>query len=182
MVPDGRRQTMHMLHLLRHAKSSWKEEVEDHERRLNRRGREAAARVGRALPAAVGILDLILCSSARRTRETLELVVTELAVRPPSVIEDELYEAGKDELMARLCRLDEDIGNVLLIGHNPGLRDLAIAIADTNTAGFRTLASGKFPTAARASFRVPEPWSGFGRIRCELVDYVAAESLRSDRD
>ena len=173
---------MHMLHLLRHAKSSWKEEVEDHERLLNRRGREAARRVGRMLPTAVGTLDLILCSSARRTRETLDLVVAELPVRPPSLIEDGLYEAVKDQLMARLRRLDEEIGNVLLIGHNPGLRDLAIAVADTNSAGFRMLASGKFPTAARASFRVPEPWLGFGRLRCELVDYATSESLRSDRD
>jgi phosphohistidine phosphatase len=171
---------MHMLHLLRHAKSSWKEEVEDHERRLNRRGREAARRVGQALPAAVGTLDLVLCSSARRTRETLELIAAEFTVRPRSVLEDELYEASKDQLMERLRRLAEQIGNVLLIGHNPGLHDLAIAIADTNTAGFRTLSSGKFPTAARASFRVPEPWSGFGHSRCELVDYVTAGSLRSD--
>jgi phosphohistidine phosphatase len=173
---------MHMLHLLRHAKSSWKEEVEDHERRLNRRGREAARRVGQALPTAVGALDLILCSSARRTRETLELIVAEFTVRPRSVLEDELYEASKDQLMERLRRLAEEIGNVLLIGHNPGLHELAIAIADTNTAGFRALSSGKFPTAARASFRVPEPWSGFGHSRCELVDYVTAGSLRSDRD
>ena len=173
---------MHMLHLLRHAKSSWKKEVEDHERPLNRRGREAARRVGEALPAAVGNLDLILCSSARRTRETMELVIADLSVRPRIVLEDELYEASKDELKDRLRRLAEEIGNVLLIGHNPGLRDLAIAIADTSTASFRTLSSDKFPTAARASFRVAEPWSAFGRSRCELVDYVTAESLRSDKD
>src|SRR4029077_17974708 len=103
------RQTMHLLRRLRHAKSSWKEEVEDHERRLNRRGREAARRVGRALPAAVGTLDLVLCSSARRTRETLELIVAEFTVRPRSVLEDELYEASKDQLMERLRRLAQEI-------------------------------------------------------------------------
>src|ERR1700745_3046073 len=100
---------MHMLHLLRHAKSSRKEEVEDHERPLNHRGREAARRVGRALPAAVGTLDLVLCSSARRTGETLELIAAEFAVRPQSMLEDELYEASKDELMDRLRRLPEEI-------------------------------------------------------------------------
>ena len=130
----------------------------------------------------MGTLDLVLCSSARRTRETLELVVAEFAVPPRSVLEDELYEAGKDELMDRLRRLEEEIGNVLLIGHNPGLHELAMAIADTNSAGFRAFSSSKFPTAARASFRVPEPWSGLGRSRCELVDYVTAESLRSAKD
>ena len=173
---------MHILHLLRHAKSSWKEEIEDHQRPLNRRGREAARRVGLALPAAIGSLDLILCSSARRTRETMDLVFAEFAVRPRSVVEDELYEAGKDELMSRLRRLPEDIGNVFLIGHNPGLHDLAVAIADTHTAGFRALSSGKFPTAARASFRVLAPWPAFGRSRCELVGYVTAESSRSAKD
>src|SRR5206468_5178972 len=124
---------MHMLHLLRHAKSRWKEKVEDHERRLNRRGREDARRVGLDLPAAIANLDLILYSAARRTRETLELVFAEFAVRPRSVVDDELYEASKDELMSRLRRLPEDIGNVLLIGHNPGLHELAMAIANTNT-------------------------------------------------
>ena len=173
---------MHMLHLLRHAKSRWKEKVEDHERRLNRRGREDARRVGLDLPAAIANLDLILYSSARRTRETMELVFAEFVVRPRSVVEDELYEASRDALMGRLRRLPEDIGNVLLIGHNPGLHELAMAIADTNTAGFRALSSGKFPTAARASFRILEPWSAFGRSRCELVDYVTAESLRSPKD
>ena len=173
---------MHMLHLLRHAKSSWKEEVDDHERCLNRRGREAARRVGQTLPAALGSLDLVLCSSARRTRETMELVVAEFAVRPPIVIEDELYEASKDRLVNRLRRLEEEIGSILLIGHNPGLHELAMAIADTKATGFRALSSGKFPTAARASFRIREPWPAFGRSSYEIADYVTVDSLRRDRD
>ena len=81
---------MHRLHLLRHAKSSWKEDVEDRERRLNRRGREAARRVGRYLPATIGALDLVLCSSAVRTRETMDLVLTDYRVQPRGIIEDEL--------------------------------------------------------------------------------------------
>jgi phosphohistidine phosphatase len=173
---------MHMLHLLRHAKSSWKEVVEDHERRLNRRGREAAHRVGRHLAASVGAVDLVLCSSARRTRETLELLLAAFATRPDSMIEDELYDASTEELIDRLRHLTEGIGTVLLVGHNPGLHELAIALADTNSAGFATLQSGKFPTAARASFRIADPWSALGYSRYELVDYVTVESLRRDQD
>src|SRR5262249_57465654 len=116
------------------------------------------------------------CCRARRTRETLELIAAELAVRPPSVLEDELYEASKDQLMNRLRRLAEEIGNVLLIGHNPGLHDLAMAIADTNTAGFRALSSGKFPTAARVSFRVSEPWSRLVRLPSDLLNYLTSAS------
>ena len=172
---------MHMLHLLRHAKSSWKEKVEDRERRLNRRGRESARRVGRHLPAAVGALDLVLCSSALRTRETMDLILAEFSVRPRSLIDDELYAASQEKLMNRLRRLAEDDVNVLLIGHNPGVHELATSLADTNSPCFGMLASGKFPTAARASFRVSDPWSALGRSRYEIVDYVTADSLRSDK-
>lgn len=168
---------MHMLHLLRHAKSSRKEAVEDHERSLNRRGREAARRVGKHLASAAGALDLVLCSSAVRTRETLDLVLGEFAARPRCLIEDELYLAGREKLMDRLRGLAEEDGSVLLVGHNPGLHELAIALAEPNTPPARALASGKFPTAARVSFRVATRWAALGDSRHHIIDYVTAESL-----
>jgi phosphohistidine phosphatase len=172
---------MNMLHLLRHAKSSTKEDVEDHERPLSRRGHDAARLVGRHLPRMAGDLDLVLCSSALRTRETLDLVIAEFSPRPRSVVEDELYLASRERLMDRLHRIDEADINVLLIGHNPGLQELAVALAEKNSKNFRTLASGKFPTAAYASFRVPARWSELGFSRNELIDYVTAESLAGRR-
>ena len=172
---------MHRLHLLRHAKSSWKEDVEDRERRLNRRGREAARRVGRYLPATIGALDLVLCSSAVRTRETMDLVLTDYRVQPRGIIEDELYAASAEKLMERLRQLDEADRNVLLIGHNPGVYELAIILADANSPDARELASGKFPTAARASFEIPHRWSALGGSRYELIAYVTVESLHGDR-
>jgi phosphohistidine phosphatase len=172
---------MHMLHLLRHAKSSWKQDVEDHERRLNRRGREAARRVGRHFPETAGALDLVLCSSALRARETMDLFLAEFRTRPRSTVEDELYAASQEKLMGRLRRLPEDEVNVLLVGHNPGLHELAITLADTSSERFRALAWGKFPTAVRVSFQISDCWSALGRSRYEVVDYVAAESLRRDQ-
>src|SRR5262249_51294747 len=156
---------MHRLHLLRHAKSSWKEDVEDRERRLNRRGREAARRVGRHLPGAVGALDLVLCSSAVRTRETMDLVFADYSQQPRSIIEDELYAASPQKLMERLRRVDDDYANVLLIGHNPGIHELAVSLANANSPGVRALVSGKFPTAARASFEIPDHWPALGGSR-----------------
>ena len=73
---------MHLLHLLRHAKSDRDEGVEDHERSLSRRGREAARRVGESLPAALGAIDLVLCSTSVRTRETAALVLAHFAPPP----------------------------------------------------------------------------------------------------
>jgi phosphohistidine phosphatase len=166
---------MHLLHLLRHAKSSWKDDVEDHERRLNRRGREAARLVGEHLPAALGKLDLILCSSAVRTRETLELVLACFQTRPPCLIEDDLYLAECDQLIARLRRLDESCVNVLLIGHNPGLQQLAIALAESD-APLARMFSSKLPTLARVSYRIETQWSGIGDMRHRLIDYVTPGS------
>jgi len=171
---------MNMLHLLRHAKSSTKEGVEDYERPLSRRGRKTARRVGRNLSAKLGTVDLVLCSSARRTRETLDFVLDEFSPRPRTSIEDELYLASREKLAARLGRLDPRDGNVLLIGHNPGLQELAIALADENSPAFGALASGKFPTAAYVSFRVPPDWSVLGSSRHELIGYVTPESLAGE--
>jgi len=174
------RPEMNMLHLLRHAKSSTKENVEDHERPLSRGGRKTARRIARNLSAKLGAVDLILCSSAQRTRETLDLVLAEFSPAPRTSIEDGLYLASREKLAARLSRLDARDVNVLMIGHNPGIHELAVALADENSPAFRALASGKFPTAACVSFRVPADWSVLGSSRHELIDYVTPEALADE--
>jgi phosphohistidine phosphatase len=168
---------MPKLHLLRHAKSSWKEDIDDHERPLNKRGREAAALVGRHLPAAVGPLDLVLCSSARRTRQTLGLVLAEFPARPRCLVEGDLYLADCAKLLDRLKRLDETAANVMLIGHNPGLQELAIALTEGESPTAKILMSGKFATGARASFDIGTGWSALGDTRHLLLDYVTPASL-----
>lgn len=168
---------MNMLHLLRHAKSSAQEDVEDSERPLSRRGRDAARHVGKHFSAATGALDLVLCSSARRTRETLDLVLAEFSPRPQSLIEHELYLASRQQLLDRLRRLGVRDANVLLIGHNPGLRELAVDLADKNSTDYWALAGSKFPTAAFASFRIEAEWSALGYKRHPLVAYITPGSL-----
>ena len=172
---------MHRLHLLRHAKSSRDEAAEDRDRPLTRRGREAARLVGGTLPAALGKVDLVLCSSARRTAETAEPVLAGFAMPPRILFEDELYLAGPAALLRRLSRLDETDGAVLVIGHNPGLHELALRLAAPTSPGYRALAAGKFPTTARASFTIDCAWPALGRSRHPLVDYVTVKSL-DDKD
>lgn len=172
---------MHLLHLLRHAKSSWKEDIDDRERRLNRRGRETARLVGRYLPTALGKLDLVLCSSAVRTRETLELVLAGFQTCPRCLIEDDLYLAERDQLISRLKKLDENLISVLLIGHNPGLHQLAIALAEPDAPLARAFCD-KLPTLARASFTVGTQWSKIGDMRHRLTDYVTPGSLSERTD
>src|SRR5689334_4797143 len=86
---EGR--AMHHLHLLRHAKSVRDETSDDRERPLNRRGRDASRRIGESLQGKIGKVDLVLCSSTRRTRDTAELVLAGLKPLPRILYEDELY-------------------------------------------------------------------------------------------
>jgi phosphohistidine phosphatase len=168
---------MHRLHLLRHAKSSWTENVDDGERKLNRRGREEAERVGADLPGAIGAIDLVLCSTARRARETTAAALAGFHPAPRIVFEDGLYLAGAGALLDRLSRLDEAVGSVLVIGHNPGLHELALALATPDSSGYAALAGGKFPPAVRASFAVGGTWAALGRTRHPMTGYLTVKSL-----
>jgi len=152
---------MHRLHLLRHAKSS-RDDGEDRERRLSRRGRDDARAVGRSLPAAIGPLELVLAG---------------FAPLPKILFEETLYLAGPAALLRRLTQLDESAGAVLVTGHNPGLHELALALALPEGPAYRALAQGKFPTTARASLAVEGPWSALGKARHRLTDYVTVKSL-----
>jgi phosphohistidine phosphatase len=171
---------MHQLHLIRHAKAAAADSVDDRDRPLSRRGRDAARRVGESLPAALGPVDLVLCSTALRTRETAALVLTGFAVPPRVLFDDALYLAGAVALIQRLRRLDEACGTVLLIGHNPGLHDLAVSVAATDSPRYRALAEGKFPTTARASFAVACSWTDLNRSRHALLDYATPKSLGAE--
>jgi len=171
---------MHRLHLLRHAKSGRDDTVDDRDRPLSRRGREVARRVGESLPTALGGLDLVLCSTSLRTRETAALVLSGIPAAPSILFEDALYLAGPAALMRRLRRLDEACGAVLVIGHNPGLHDLAVSLAATDSPRYRALAEGKFPTTARASFAVDGTWADLNRSRHPLADYVTPKSLGAE--
>jgi phosphohistidine phosphatase len=168
---------MHQLHLLRHAKSNWDEDTDDHERPLNRRGREAARLIGESLPAAVGALDLVLCSTALRARETAELALAGYQPQPKVLYEDGLYLATPEALLRRLRRLGEACGTVMVVGHNPGLHELATVLADPASSGFSNLANGKFPTGVRARLVVATSWAEIDSSRHRLIDYVTVKSL-----
>jgi phosphohistidine phosphatase len=170
---------MHRLHLLRHAKSSWDEGVEDRERKLDKRGRDEAALVGADLCRTIGPLDLVLCSPARRTRETAALVLAGFDPAPPIVFDDLLYLAGAGALFDRLSRLGEAEGSVMVIGHNPGLHELAVALADPKSTDYAALANGKFPTAVRASLTIAGAWSTLAAGGNTLTGYITAKSLNA---
>jgi phosphohistidine phosphatase len=168
---------MKRVYLLRHAKSSWKDgSLADRDRPLARRGRRAAKAVARYLEAERIRPDLVLCSPARRTRETLEWVEGAFGDRVETTLDEALYAATEAGLLARLEVLPEEVGSVMLIGHNPGLEELALALASDGPGLARM--REKYPTAALATIELPaNRWSEVERGSGELLGYVRPADL-----
>jgi phosphohistidine phosphatase len=147
---------MHRLLLLRHAKSSWDDpSLADRDRPLAPRGHRAAERMADHLRSDVTHPDLVLCSPALRTRETLDRMSNAFG-DAEVVVDDELYGAGEGELLERLRAVDDRFETVAVIGHNPGIHDLAIALAGSGADLDRMEA--KFPTGALAVLAFDRLW------------------------
>jgi phosphohistidine phosphatase len=167
---------VHTVYLLRHAKSDWSDQtLPDHARPLAPRGRRDAKRIGKHLRERGIEPTLVLCSSAERTRATLELVRPALGAATVQ-IEDGLYAAATDELLERLRALPEPSASVLVIGHNPGLQQLALVLATPSRTRGRLEA--KFPTGALATLAVPHAtWAQLGAGDAELTAFVVSKQL-----
>jgi phosphohistidine phosphatase len=165
---------MKRLFLLRHAKSSWDESgLADHERPLAKRGRQASKVIGEHLREEGIVPELVLCSPSARTRETLERIGLgdDAEVR----IEDDLYGASAGDLLEVLHGVADEVGSVMLIGHNPGIEDLALQVAGSGEELERM--RQKFPTAALATLDFDGEWSGLGPGGAELVAFVKPKEL-----
>src|SRR5262249_52622573 len=152
----GQRRPMLTLTLLRHAKSSWEEPLDDFDRPLAPRGEKAAPEIGAALAARGLHPDLILCSGALRARETLALVLPNVGEPSPIVVfDDALYMAAPRTLLRRLHVIApalqrETPRHVMLVGHNPGFEELALLLIGSGSAEDRAQLATKFPTAGTA--------------------------------
>lgn len=155
--------------LLRHAKSDWPDGVPDHERPLAARGRRDAPAMGRWLRTEGYGPDQVVCSTALRTRQTWELVQPELGTAPSTVFERRVYAASAQQLAGVVGGAPDAARTLLLIGHNPGIEDFALTLAEAEAGAGVDAASvdagrtdeldrmrAKFPTAAIAVFE----WSG----------------------
>ena len=170
---------MRTLYLLRHAKSSWDDpRLPDYERPLSGRGRRAAGLIATHLERHAIRPSLVLCSSARRTRETLDAIRTALGQNAEVLVEDELYGADAGQLVARLGRCPPGARSVMVIAHNPGLEDLAHQLAgDGDERALRQLRA-KYPTGALATLDVGEhPWQDLAPGQAYLVGLVTPKDL-----
>jgi len=161
-----------ILYLLRHAKSSWKDDsLADFDRPLKRRGREAAEQMGKRLASEKLNDAVLICSPAARTRETAQIVLKHSGLRMDQRFDDRIYEASLRDLMQVVSELPDDRQTAMLIGHNPGFEELQ---------DFLTGQARRMPTCALAKIKLhAESWkdvrTGEGSLKLFLTPKGLAE-------
>lgn len=162
------------LLLLRHAKAEPADpEQDDHERALARRGRRDAERIGAAMSGRGLAPEQVLCSSARRTRETLDRILPHLPAGLALTVDRQLYLASPEEILARVAEVDDRVRNLLVVGHNPGIAALAEQLADGSDPAALAQLRSKFPTGALAELEVDAPrWRDLAPGRATLASFL----------
>lgn len=177
---------MRELLVLRHAKSDWDEiDAADHDRRLSPRGVKAARRMGKLIVERGWLPHRILCSTARRTTETLALA-REAWPEAPAIAVSELaglYLAPPSRLLEIVRRQPDEAARLMLIGHNPGLQTFVARLAGHGDKNLRAAVETKFPTAGLARITVDiGSWRDLGWTIGTLADYRTPADDQSSED
>ena len=175
---------MRRLLLLRHTKSSWSEPgASDLERPLNRRGQGAAPRIGAYLARHRLIPDRVLCSTARRARETWELIAAEAPAVPPATFVERLYDASPRTLLDVFRHAEPEAKSLLVVGHNPGLQEVATALIASGDLEDRERLREKLPTGGLVviDFAI-EDWSKLHLRSGRLERFVVPRMLEAATD
>lgn len=170
---------MRTLYVLRHAKSDWHHPgLADHDRPLAPRGERAAGLMAEHLRSEQIRPTVVLCSSALRARQTLDALEPALDHDVDVRVEDGLYGADVAALLELLATVDADAESVLLIGHNPGLHELALElVGDGDGAVVEALRAG-LPTAALVTLALDQTaWSDLAPGTVRLISLVTPRSL-----
>ncbi len=121
--------------------------------------------------------DLVLCSPAQRAVETLDGIRSALPPTATIVVDDALYTSSADEVLGRLHMVDEDIGDVLVVGHNPATENLAVRLARPGSGDAVDRMRAKFPTAALATLAFHGPWAELSWGQATLESFVVPRDV-----
>lgn len=165
------------LILFRHAKSSWVDDVEDHERTLAERGRKAAPVMAKWLVSEGLKPSVALVSTAKRTQETWALVAPDLGkVTKRDVAE--IYEAPSWRILDAIHAVEPSVEGLIIVGHNPGMEELARMLLKGDGGEAEARLRKKFPTAAIAVLEIPvDDWTEVKANVASLRDFVTPKSL-----
>ena len=170
---------MKTLILMRHAKSAWDDpDQKDIDRPLSARGRKAAPRMGAWLEAEKYRPDVVLCSTARRAHDTLDLLKPHLpktaAINPVRG----LYMASPREMLGEIGKIPASAHIAMLVGHNPGMESLASLLTGTGNAKAIASLHSKFPTATIAVLRFnTDRWSDLAAGSGSLLAFTRPRDL-----
>ncbi|MEM7669017.1 MAG: histidine phosphatase family protein [Pseudomonadota bacterium] len=166
--------------LLRHAKSSWSDpDLADHDRPLNRRGMVSAPVIAQWLAHHEHLPDTVICSSSKRTRQTVKRMREVLPDLPTPRIETDLYHATPEIMLRRMADLPKSCKSVMLVGHQPGLGTLTRKLSDANPRRRCARAFEHFPTAAAAVLEADiEDWSDLGYHEAAFIDFGVPRELK----
>lgn len=170
---------MKRLLIMRHAKSSWqKPRLEDCERPLNKRGREAAGRMGRHFRRSNVKIDLAIYSTAERSRETLGLLLDEYGRLVPSEGREELYLSTGALMLDIIGAAAATAGTVLVVAHSPGVQEAALTLLGAKGGESADQIRQKFPTGAVVDFHLPiHDWCQVNGAQGHLNDYILPRGL-----
>jgi phosphohistidine phosphatase len=175
---------MRRLLLLRHAKAERSRPGErDHERTLAARGRDDAPRLGAYMVRHAFMPNLVLVSTSARTRETWELAATAFEKVPPVKFDERIYEAGPQAILNVIKETSPHVGTLLVVGHNPGLQELALLLVAVSDSDALLRLKEEFPTASLAliNFMV-EDWRRVHPRAGRLEHFVTPKTLVAATD
>lgn len=170
---------MKTLTLLRHAKSTWDDPIaRDFDRPLNKRGRRAARTIGREMRAQRLAFDQVIASPALRVIETLVDVVDGYGGPLDPDYDKRVYLASAQTLLDVVHEAEAEADRLLIVGHNPGLENLALLLTVDGGGGLRSEIAVKYPTASLVEIRLPvERWSEVGEGVGTITRFVRPRDL-----
>lgn len=170
-----------VLILMRHAQAGAGWGVDDHERSLSSSGEQDAPMAGRWLLENGLAPEMILCSSALRTRQTCTWVSSELdELAPTANLSDRLYEASEAQVMAEINAVPDSVGVLMVICHQPAVQDVAMQLAGPQSDMEAVMdLSGGYPTSGLAILRTTESWAGLQGADARLTEFVVPRAERA---
>jgi phosphohistidine phosphatase len=175
---------MRRLLLLRHAKAERSQPGgRDHDRVLAKRGRADAKKLGAYLARHAFVPDRAVVSTAARTRETWELLAAAFDKAPPASFDDRIYNASPQIILQAIKDTGSKTNTLLVIGHNPGLQELAAMLIASGDIDARERLGEEFPTSALAAISfATEDWSGVHSRGGRLEHFVTPKWLAMATD
>ena len=174
---------MYKLYVMRHAKSSWDfPELEDHDRPLNKRGFKSTKIICEFFIKNNINFDLVYCSSAKRTIQTLDALIEKVKIKK-TLVTQKLYHASSNDLIKTLKKTPNEFKSVLLINHEPSLTELVKQICFKSKSIMMSSLIEKFSTCAVAEiFFNFESWDKIAELKGELINFTKPKQLQTSNE